>query len=96
MACPHVAGAVALFLSDGVPTSQVEDYLKGWSGRGHITDVQSDTVDNNMLLHIPGCVGTGADCTPPAPPPPPTPAPPGQGLVWTAGGTGCTVDAQMN
>jgi len=95
MACPHVAGAVALFLSDGVAPMLVEDYLKSWTGFGHITDAKS----NNMLLRIPDCVGAGSDCT--APPHPPTTTttttalPPGQRLVWSVTeGTGCTVDAQ--
>merc|ERR1712217_38974 len=74
MACPHVAGAAALLLSEGTVTSPIEvaSILKLRATTGSIKGIPMDTA--NLLLYV-GATTSSTPTTTPSPTPAPTPTP---------------------
>jgi len=89
MACPHVAGAMGLFLSDNpsFTPAQVEAYMKGWSSPSVVTDAKGAS----LFLYVPEVVGGPIPTM--APLPTTTGLPPGQRLAWDLVSGPCTIDA---
>lgn len=71
MACPHVAGAVALIFGENgtYPPAQVDQLLKARATGHVITDAKEQQGTPNLMLY------TGLDTEAPTPAPPPTDAP---------------------
>jgi hypothetical protein len=79
MACPHVSGAIALLLGDGVPVTDIAAKLSSSGSQGTVSDAKTGTP--NIMLKVGGpdtpATPTDAPTTPPtnAPTMPPTAAP---------------------
>jgi hypothetical protein len=79
MACPHVSGAIALLLGDGVAVADIAAKLSSSGTQGTVSDAKTDTP--NIMLKVSGpdapATPTSAPTMPPtdAPTMPPTAAP---------------------
>jgi subtilisin family serine protease len=79
MACPHVSGAIALLLGDGVAVADIAAKLSSSGTQGTVSDAKTDTP--NIMLKVSGpdapATPTSAPTMPPtdAPTMPPTSAP---------------------
>jgi len=79
MACPHVSGAIALLLGDGVAVTDIAAKLSSSGTQGTVSDAKTDTP--NIMLKVSGpdapATPTSAPTMPPtdAPTMPPTAAP---------------------
>jgi len=97
MACPHVAGAAALILSQDPKRSpeDVEKLLTSQATIGKLTDVGS--ASPNSLLYITAAPVMPSDGPAPEPTPNPAPAPDGKCCYWGSGcrdpARSCTSDA---
>lgn len=86
MACPHVAGAVALLLSDSnsMTAGQINASLSASAYNNKVTGIPQSPPSPNKLLRA------GNETPAPTPAPVPTPRPPPG--TWELSGSGCTMD----
>jgi len=88
MACPHVAGASAVFLGDGVKPADILATLLRKATKGVITDKDGKSDDSpNKLLYI----GSGKDM-----PEPPRPKCLAKGKGWAVTSGSCCIDTSDN